>query len=191
MKIGIFGGAFDPPHEGHARAAREAFDFLRLDLLFVVPAYLAPLKNEPAAGARHRFNMCRLAFSGENSVKKIQVSDIEIAKGKISYTEETVKHFLTLYPKAELFLILGDDQIEKLHLWKNPRYLAENVTFAVLKRQDKETPPVCGVPGARVVTVETAVTEVSSTEIRRGEKQELLNDKVREYIKQNGLYRHA
>ncbi|MDD4125222.1 MAG: nicotinate (nicotinamide) nucleotide adenylyltransferase [Eubacteriales bacterium] len=193
MKIGVFGGAFDPPHMGHIRAARRVLDFIGLDLLYIVPAYVAPLKEGPSATPEQRLEMCRLAFSFDS--EKAVISDYEIAKGGISYTKDTIRYFLTQYPDPSdtLYLIIGTDQLMQLNKWKKPEYIFANTHIAVVSRYgdgipEKELEKYAS-QGARLIKVDIDVTEVSSTEIRCGDRCELIDNKVKEYIEAHGLYR--
>jgi nicotinate-nucleotide adenylyltransferase len=189
MKIGIYGGAFDPPHLGHIRAAKKSAEFLGLDLLYIVPAYIAPLKNGPSATPEQRLEMCRIAFDGE----KERICDYEIAKGGISYTKDTIKYFLELFPHDTLYLIIGTDQFMQLDRWSEPEYIFSHAVIAVVPRYEDVIPEKefekYEKLGARLVRVEAEVTEVSSTEIRGGDRLGMLSNKVKEYIEANGLYR--
>ena len=189
MKIGIYGGAFDPPHMGHIRAAKRSVDFLGLDLLYIIPAYIAPLKHGPSATPEQRLEMCCLAFDSE----KVKISDYEIAKGGISYTKDTIKHFIDLYPHDVIYLIIGTDQLKQLDKWKEPEYIFKNTRIAVVSRYGDGIPEdelnKYSSMGATLISVDIDVTEVSSTEIRNGDRRELIDNKVKEYIDENGLYR--
>ena len=106
MKIGIFGGSFDPVHKEHVRLVKEAIKGLSLDKLIVVPAGTPPHKQgRRLAPAADRLAMCRIAFA---DVEKAEVSDFEIAQGGTSYTYLTCAHFARLYPGAHLFLLVAD-----------------------------------------------------------------------------------
>jgi nicotinate-nucleotide adenylyltransferase len=136
MKIGIFGGSFDPVHTEHIQLARAAVDGLGLDKLIIMPAGVPPHKqNKRLAAAEDRLAMCRLAF-GE--IKQAEVSDYEIQKEGTSYTYLTCLHFKKLYPQAELFFLVGTDMFWDFFSWKNPEVILENVTLAVCRRNEGE-----------------------------------------------------
>ncbi len=197
MKIGIYGGAFDPPHIGHVRAAKQATAFLGLDRLYIVPAFTAPLKNGPAATPGQRLEMCRLAFisdtDNESENEKIIISDYEILKGGISYTKDTIGYFAGMFPGGELFLIIGDDQLAQLDRWREPEYIFANARIAVVPRHGDITNGAeyekYRLLGADITKVDIGVTEVSSTEIRNGGKSGYLDNKVKEYIDLHGIYK--
>ena len=193
MKVGIYGGGFDPPHAGHINAAKSSLDFLGLDLLYIVPAFISPLKSStPAATPGQRLEMCRIAFSFN---KRIKICDFEIKREEISYTADTIKHFLDIYPKGTntLYLIFGTDQLRQLDRWRNYNYIIENAVIAVVSRF-KEGIDTAEVEkykalGANIVLVDMEEIEVSSTDIRNGKNISLLDSKVKEYVDKNGLYK--
>lgn len=186
MKIGIFGGTFNPPHLGHIRACRAFSDIIKTDRLFVIPTYLPPLKQAYDISPAHRLEMCRLAFPFA------EICDFEIRSGGVSYTYKTVRYFRESYPDAELFMLIGTDQLAQLEKWREAEYLSENLIFAVVPRYgdkaelEKEFERHLGM-GFRLVMVPIAETEVSSTEIRSGSSA-LLTPEVAKYIKEHHLY---
>ena len=134
MKIGIFGGSFDPVHKEHVRLAKEAVKGLSLDKLIVVPAGLPPHKQgKRLAPAKDRLAMCRIAFS---DVEKAEISDFEIAQGGASYTCLTCEHFARLYPGAQLFLLVGTDMFWDFFHWKNPEEILSRARLAVCRRAE-------------------------------------------------------
>jgi len=183
MKIGIYGGAFDPPHSGHINGAENAIKFLSLDRLFILPAYVSPLKNESETSATDRLNMCLISFTNE----KETVSDFEIKSGGISYTKDTVKHFRNLFPHDELYLIIGTDQAQHFFKWKEPEYILSEATVAVMPRYGEKIPEISI---KNHILIDMPVTEISSTEIRKNilENNKFIPEKVRDYIKNHGLY---
>ena len=136
MRIGIFGGSFDPVHKEHTNFARAAINCLRLDKLFVMPAFAPPHKiGRTLSPDEDRLEMCRLAFS---DVPQVEVSDYEILKQGTSYTYLTCQHFRALYPTAEIFFLVGTDMLRDFPTWKNPRSIVDDVTLAVCGRNDEE-----------------------------------------------------
>ena len=104
MRIGIFGGSFNPPHLGHRRLADEMIETAALDKMLIIPAGTPPHKStDELVGGEHRFEMCKLAFSGDKYI----VSDIEYQRQGKSYTVDTVSEIRKIYPDDELFLIIG------------------------------------------------------------------------------------
>ena len=115
MKLGVFGGAFDPPHLGHLKAARFFAEALCLDELLIVPAAHSPRKGAPFACDEARLQLCRLTFP-------FPVSEIEIARGGESYTADTLRDLragggASAAPAAALFLLIGTDQLRQFTRW--------------------------------------------------------------------------
>jgi nicotinate-nucleotide adenylyltransferase len=116
-KIGVFGGSFDPVHTGHLTIAQDAVEQLELDRLIFVPAAVPPHKQEKTlADGRHRLEMLRLATEGNLN---FEVSDIELRRGGVSYTVDTLAQIQADHPGARLFFIVGLDSLTILHSWKN------------------------------------------------------------------------
>ena len=119
MKIGIFGGTFDPIHQGHLGVAEAAYEQFPLDKIYFVPAYSPPHKKEKkfASTPEDRFEMVRLALQ---DVPYFEVSDLEFERGGTSYTVETLREFKKKNPSSELYLILGSDSYRELDQWREP-----------------------------------------------------------------------
>lgn len=196
QRIGIYGGAFNPPHLGHVRAAEYAVQALKLDKLLLIPSGTSPHKPLPAGAptARQRLEMVRL-WAGE----KMQVCDMEIARGGTSYTYETVQQLKTQYPQDELILCMGTDMFLSFHSWKEPQLILQNVSLAVFYRGDKgEIADIAAkkaeyeAAGYKIYLVENPVLEISSTQLRRmlvfGCAAPFLHKDVLEFIENNGLY---
>ena len=136
MRIGIFGGSFDPIHSEHIALAKQAVVDLSLDRLFVMPAANPPHKPwRVLAPDSVRFQLCRLAFQGE---EKITVSDYELGLGGTSYTYLTVRHFKEEYPNAQLYFLMGTDMLRDFPTWRNPEDILENCALAVCARAEEE-----------------------------------------------------
>ena len=137
MKLGIFGGSFDPVHLGHLLVAQAAIEELGLDHLFFIPAAQSPFKpeNQPAP-ASARLQLLRLALAGKTNC---EIDDQEIRRGGVSYTIETVRDYAKRFPKAELFYLIGADNAAKLPEWREAKELARLAQFVVTPRPG-ETP---------------------------------------------------
>ena len=196
QRIGIYGGAFNPPHLGHVRAAEYAVQALKLDKLLLIPSGTSPHKPLPPGSptAQQRLEMVRL-WAGE----KMQPCDLEIARGGTSYTYETVQQLKAQYPDDELILCMGTDMFLSFHTWVQPQTILENASLAVFYRGDKgEIGDIAArkaeyeAAGRKVYLVENPVTEISSTQLRRmlvfGCAAPFLNKDVLQYINDNGLY---
>ena len=195
-RIGIYGGAFNPPHTGHIRAAEFAVQALNLDKLLLIPSCTSPHKPLPEGSptAQQRLAMTKL-WAGD----KMEVSDLELSRGGTSYTYQTVECLKQQYPEDELVLFMGTDMFLSFHTWKEPERILRCVSLAVFYRGDKgEKAAICAkqteyeAAGHRVYLVENPVTEISSTQLRRMLAfrcaTPFLHEKVRDYIETNGLY---
>ena len=185
-KVGIFGGTFDPPHLGHLRIAETAVRQLKLDLLFFVPAHVPPHKRgHGATSGVHRLAMLRAMARGN---PRFKVSAVEIRRGGISYTIDTVEAFHRRYPRAALYVIMGADNLADFPRWKNPQRILALSTLAVYRR-----------PGIRRLREEAVVLKgkrfpMSSTAIRSvlrrgGSADRWLAGAVMRYVRKHGLYR--
>jgi nicotinate-nucleotide adenylyltransferase len=160
LRIGVLGGSFNPPHNGHLIIASDAFESLGLDKLYIVPAAANPLKERlpHAPSPEQRLEMVRLAFGSD---PRFDVSAIEIERGGLSYTVDTLEELASQHPGAELILLLGIDSLKTFGNWRRPERIRELATIAALARGDGEKM----VPeGTQLVT--TRRIDVSSTEIR-------------------------
>ncbi len=165
MKIGIFGGTFNPPHNTHVALAREAIAQLGLDRLIVVPCGDPPHKQCDVS-AQVRLQLARAAFGNF-----AQVDDYEINKESKSYTAETLAHYRQLYPDAKLYLIIGGDSVRDFGKWYCPERIVGMCTVAAVCRDDEESleqplRQLREVYGADAVTLTFSPTQLSSTDIR-------------------------
>ncbi len=172
MKLGIFGGSFDPPHRGHASAAAACVNALGLDKLLVIPDNAPPHKSlsENTPGAEERATLTRLCM---RHVPKARVSDMELRRGGKSYTVDTVFEAAKEYPDAKIYLLLGTDMLESFERWKDCYSIMERATIVVFTRRESElrlvrekTGYLQREYGARVKIVEHEEVEISSTDLR-------------------------
>lgn len=142
MRVGLFGGSFNPIHFGHLRAAEEVREALDLDLVYFIPAASPPHKTEgELAPAEHRLQMVRLATKGN---RHFMVSDVEVRRMGRSYTVDTVRYFLsTLRKPATLSLMIGNDEFAELETWKDHGELTRlcNIVVHTRKRPGESDPP--------------------------------------------------
>jgi nicotinate-nucleotide adenylyltransferase len=183
MRIGIYGGTFNPVHHGHLILARQALEEFKLDRLIFVPAAESPFKiQNHTAPAGDRLAMLQSAIAGED---RFAVDPLEIERGGVSYSIDTVKIFRSRDPKAELFFLVGEDNADRLAEWHRFEELKKLVCFVVLSRSEDFESSDYPVVQRRI--------EISSTEIRnRVAKQEsityLVPESVKHYIEQHQLY---
>jgi nicotinate-nucleotide adenylyltransferase len=192
VKIGFLGGCFDPVHFGHLLAAQDAFEQFRLDRLFLVPAARAPLKsNEPQSAPADRLAMLKAAVEWD---RRFEISDIELRRGDVSFTVDSARHFRALYPKDDLYWIIGGDQLPQLHQWREIEELARLVEFIFLERPGYPVRARPEIPGLRLHRCDGHLLAVSSTELRDRVRRGLSLDyfvprKAIVYIQEKGLYR--
>jgi nicotinate-nucleotide adenylyltransferase len=196
VRVGIYGGVFNPPHHGHLVAAQEAHSQLELDVLVWVPVGDAPHREiESDPGAEARFEMVELATAAD---ERFRVSRIEIERDGPSYTVDTLRELREREPEDELFLILGGDQALALPTWHEPEQVLELATLGVFERGSSTRNAIQitirRLVGAdRVRFLEMPRIDISSTMVRRraaGGKpiRYLVPDKVANYIGAQSLY---
>jgi len=196
LRVGILGGAFNPPHIGHLVCAQEALIQLELDTLVWVPVGEAPhreLQEDP--GPEARLEMVELAIGDD---ERFTASRIEIDREGPSYTLDTLDELHKQSSKDELFLILGGDQAAALATWHEPEKVLERATLAVFERmswgRNAIVIKIGRMPGAeRVRYLDMPMIQVSSSAIRRRVRdgvpiRYLVPDKVVEYIATHELY---
>lgn len=204
MKIGVYGGTFNPPHLGHITAARAVCDMLQLDLLFLIPAGLPPHKALPEGSPtpQQRLELTRLAGEQLGLGDKVKVLDIELRRTGKSFTADTLAELKAQYPEDELWLLMGTDMFLTLQAWYAPERILAAAGIAAFGRTEEDTEELFAVqreylmstyPGSRIFTLTIpGVVDVSSTEIREklksGGGASLLAPAVYGYILREGLY---
>ena len=198
MRIAIYGGSFNPPHIGHAEAARAACEALKPDKFLIIPASTPPHKelekNSPTPEQRLEF--CRLAFA---DIPGVEVSDMELRREGKSYTADTVDALRREYPGAEICIVMGTDMFLSFKTWYRWQYMLECCTLAVLSREDFDRREIERFReelerenDARVIVIPHTPLPMSSTEIREklrlGLGADELSQPVYECIIRNGFY---
>ena len=189
MRIGVLGGSFNPPHNGHLIIASDAFEALKLDKLLIVPASANPLKGADAAGAApaQRLEMVRLAFGGD---ERFEVSDAEILRGGLSFTVDTLEDLAARNPGAELVLLVGIDSLNTIDRGRQPDRIRELAQVLALGRGDAAD----GDAPSGMEMVTTRRIDLSSSEIRSrlAEGRSIkgfVAESVEQYISAAQLYR--
>jgi nicotinate-nucleotide adenylyltransferase len=196
LRVGILGGAFNPPHVGHLVGAQEAVVQLELEKVVFMPVGQAPhrdLQEDP--GAEARLEMVELAVADDG---RFATSRMELDRPGPSYTADTLRNLRETAPDDELFLILGGDQAAALPDWHEPETVLSLATVAVVERTNWSRNAigikVGRLPGAdRIRYLDMPLMQVSSSTIRRRVAEGLpirylVPDKVADYIGANGLY---
>ena len=190
-RIGVFGGSFDPVHNGHLVAAKAVAKAINLDRVVFVPAGLQWQKQSSTSGT-DRLAMVRLAITG---IAGFEVSDIDILRDGPTYTFDTLTEFREANPGAELFFILGTDAMAGLESWKNAASLLDLATFVVVTRPGS----ILQVPewaSGRVMVQEIEALDLSSTEFRERylagqDCTDLVPPAVLDYIETHQLYKES
>jgi nicotinate-nucleotide adenylyltransferase len=162
MKLGLFGGSFDPVHLGHLLVAHAAVEELKLDRLFLIPAAQSPFKPEHMpAPVTERMRLLRLALAGRTNC---EVDDQEIKRGGVSYTIDTLRDYAGRFPQAQLFYLIGADNVVNLLKWREAEELAGLAEFVAIPRPGE---PVASFPQPfRGRTLRGFPFGVSSSQIR-------------------------
>ena len=198
MKLGIYGGAFNPPHVGHIRAAAYGAEALGLSKVLLIPTNISPHKASPrnTATPAQRLRMLEIAAEGNDA---LQVSDIEVTRGGQSYTFETVLQLQKENPDTRLVLFMGTDMFLSFLNWKNPQIILENADIGVFYRGDRneeeqiaKQAELLRTMGGVVHLIENPVTQISSTVLRSllvfGSAGDYLPAGVEDYVRKEGLY---
>jgi nicotinate-nucleotide adenylyltransferase len=209
-RIGLFGGSFDPVHIGHLRVAEEVRDHLGLERVFFIPTAVQPLKRVTnAIGADQRLEMIRMSIRGN---RFFRASDIEVRRGGISYSIDTVRSYARRFD--DLYFLLGVDAFSEIALWKEYTELFRYTNFAVMMRPNYKATDIIDVlpkdirqevrqiddsvyehtSGRKLFLFEITQLDISSTNIRLLVKEGrsiryLVPHSVEKFIRQRGLYK--
>lgn len=194
MRVGIFGGSFNPPHIGHLIVAEFIREEANLDKIIFIPCASPPHKQDPKylsqmASSQHRFEMVKIAINGNPF---FEVSDLEIKRGGISYTVETVNYLVEQFPDREFYLLIGADQFEEFHTWRDPDEIVKKVHLLVFNRYGYRVTESKFSKYANFITVPNVDVSASSIRdrLRQGKSiKYLVPPGVEEYIYRNKLYR--
>jgi nicotinate-nucleotide adenylyltransferase len=201
MRIGLFGGSFDPVHYGHLLLAEFCREHCQLDQVLFMPAATSPHKSDQQpADARARIEMLRLAIGGHPS---FEVSELEIDRGGVSYTVDTLTTLNEQSPDAKWFFLMGGDSLADLPNWRKPERICELATPVIVARHGSPKPDTAVLApftsADRLAEVERCIVDMplvehSSSEIRRRVSGGLsiryqVPRAVEKYIETSGLYR--
>ncbi len=198
-RILVFGGTFDPIHLGHLQTLDAARHELQIDRVMLIPAAQSPHKRDTRqASAQDRLNMARLAV---RELEGYTVSDIEIMRAPPSYTVDTLRAITGKYPRTDVVLLMGADQLSKLHLWYKIEDILNDAIIAILQRPgfsaDLSLIEMSLGPrlAQRVHVLNTPLKDISATEIRRRIRERepidhLVPACVAAYIREHQLYQN-
>ena len=195
MRIGIYGGSFNPVHNGHVHLANELLCAAELDRLIIIPSNISPQKDTNGGiEPMHRINMCRIAF--DNPL--IEVSDCEIKRGGKSYTFDTINYIKSIYQNSEIYLFMGSDMLLSFHTWFRYTDLLELCTICAISRgSEGYYNELCSYNeeklSGKARIFDIAPIEISSTVVRNAvangqDISRMVPIGVAEYIKEHRLY---
>jgi nicotinate-nucleotide adenylyltransferase len=193
FKIGFFGGSFDPIHRGHLSVALTALEKFNLHKILLCPAFFAPLRKEkPLFSPKDRLAMVG-SLTQEHS--QLEMFDHEIISGNTCYTYNTLQSAQKIYPKSEIFLMLGDDQFNQFDYWKFHQEILKEFSLIVFNRIKAEKGKTFfeRFPSAKIFALGNQLIPYSSTEIRKNietgrDISQLVPSSVLSYMQQNQLF---
>jgi len=190
VRLGLFGGRFDPPHLGHLLDAEQAGEELDLDSIWFIPSKSPPHKAA-VASADDRYRMTRLATVGN---PLFLTSAIELQRRGVSYTFDTVREIADEHPETQLFYLIGADAYAGIADWYSPRQLVTEVRMIALARPGASLAGLEPFFRNRVKLLDILACDISSSEVRRRLRADhsiryLVPETVRSYIERHRLYR--
>ncbi len=201
VRLGVFGGTFDPPHLGHLLTATDALEQLSLDRILLVPNAVQPLKGAAQASPGERLEMVRLLAGNDT---RFQVESIEVDRDGLSFTVDTLEELASRYAGARLFFLAGADVLTSFHKWRNTARILELATLVVLSRAAPRESTADSAASMRAldglpegaITVTTRIIDISSSEIRARVKRGLpihgfVTETVERYIVERALYKQG
>jgi nicotinate-nucleotide adenylyltransferase len=190
QRIAILGGTFDPPHLGHLIIAERIRDQFQIDHVIWVPGHIPPHKrNHALTSADARMAMVELAIADNSS---FAVSDLEIARGGVSYTVDTLEELAGKNPNSDLHLIVGGDSFMAFDTWREPERIRQIANLIVYNRKDSDYRTRLP-DNDRLLFADGPIIEISSSMVRRAVQsgrsiRYLVPERVRAYIEENRLY---
>lgn len=199
-RIALFGGSFNPVHNGHVNLVKETAEKNGIDRVYVIPTFISPFKKDSTgfvADGKDRLEMCRLAFS---KLSYVTVSGWELSQYEVSYSVNTVEHFHEEFPEDELFFIMGSDMLLSFDKWHKWQYILKMCTVIAASREDggsdierlREKAAQLSRFG-KVIVTEISAFELSSSEIREKiikncDLSCYMDKNVVKYIEENRIY---
>ncbi len=207
--IGIYGGTFDPIHNGHLHVIKQLLQSHRVDRIIVIPAGEPQLREKPIASSSDRLEMCKIAVDSLTAVRdRVEVSAIEVERDRPSYAIETVETLLKSHPGKEFAWIIGSDAFRRIDQWHESERLRELISFIVIERpesgagdgsendfnndSDTDFDDVFNdVDGEEIDALQISATEIRKRLHSRQSVSDMVSPPVLSYIESNGLYGSA
>jgi nicotinate-nucleotide adenylyltransferase len=191
-RIGLFGGSFDPVHNGHIEAVNSFLESGLIDEIWILLTPAPPHKpDQKKTDFEHRYNMLKLAFQESDNIK---ISNLEKDLPKPSYTLQTILHLKAQHPDKTFFLCLGEDSLQSFHKWHKYDEILKECTLLVVDRPGSDHGDVDSDILEKSIFVDHKSMNISSTEIRRASNSSTrmkLPDEVLSYIQKNNLYTYS
>ena len=196
-KILIYGGAFNPPHLGHARLLEEAIKVVSPDLTLVIPTGVSPHKKRSETPYWVRYDLAKRTFMSVSDT--VRISPLE-SKGRRNYTIQTIKKLHKMYPGSDLYMLVGSDMLASFTTWHLYKRILSRCTLVAGAREEDineqliHDADVLRKEGGKVILIQFTPIDISSTELRNMIKEDkdtslYLTEGVRDQIKKKGLYR--
>lgn len=190
-RVAIYGGSFDPVHNGHLAIAEAARDRFQLNEVMIVPTAHPPHRSDAVASYQDRYNMIELAVEGRRAIHPSKLE--EPGSAFKHYTIETLRRLRQMLPKDELFVIIGVDSYNNLHTWREPQALATEAELIVVSRPGSEPDAKLRLPASRVHFIRDIQQDVSASQIRAAVAagqpiEKFVPRAVAEYIRAHHLY---
>ncbi len=193
MKIGVFGGTFNPVHLGHTHLAQSVFESLKLDSMLIIPDKIPPHKQAVLVDENHRLEMLKLAFE---KYSWSQISDIEFKREGKSYSVLTLRELKNIYPNDQFYFVMGSDMLLSFKQWFCYEEILSLCSLAVVARNKQDIEKISEYANeldGNINIVSVKPLEISSTQVRNAIKQgsgfeQILDKRVTNYILKNKLY---
>ena len=191
MRVAMYGGSFDPIHNGHLALAEAARDQFELDEVMIVPTAHPPHRGEAIASYQDRYNMIELALEDRRAIHPSKLE--EPGSAYKHYTIETLRRLRRMLPQDELFVIIGVDSYNNLHTWREPQALATEAELIVVSRPGSEPDAKLRLPASRVHFITDVQQDVSASAIRAAVRagqaiEKFVPKRIAEYIRAHHLY---
>ncbi len=190
MKIGIFGGTFNPIHKGHIEMLKKVKEKLDLNFVYFIPSYKTPDKQFEIEqiDPKHRLEMAKIAIKAEK-LSWLKVSDFEHKQKKVSYTFKTIEYFRKEFPKDELYWIMGEDRFKGFDKWQNVNYIKNEAKIVIYRRNEKINEELAA--NKNIQYIDDEFFDFSSTQVLNDIRWDFIPEAVKPYIVEHRLYLKA
>lgn len=185
MKVGLLGGTFDPPHNGHLIVAQEVLSSLALDEMWFMPTNVPPHKSEAKSKGIDRIEMVKQAIQGNT---KFKIETIEFERSGPSYTYDTIELLNKKYPHITFYFIIGADMVEYLPKWHRIEELVHKIKFVGVKRPNYKVKSKYDIEEVEIPLLDISSSDLRQRFYKKFNTRYFLPDNVRQYIEEKNLY---